>query len=179
MQLRHRFWIQWSLLIGSIFCALVWFLDSFRPDAILFPPIAYIVLGFAIGFIFLYILNWRVKWSILIEEIYEIVAYRQRTALSELTRTKHLSLLQVKDAIRTLQAQNRIMGKFESDLFIQATIDALDCGICQRPIKEINERVSCPYCGQTFHREHLKDYLLLKSSDCPRCTRRISLSEIN
>ncbi|MHA1409104.1 MAG: hypothetical protein ACTSQY_02075 [Candidatus Odinarchaeia archaeon] len=55
--------------------------------------------------------------------------------------------------------------------------DLLKCMVCKTPIKNTQQKIFCPYCGNPAHKSHLLEWLKIKSV-CPICGRKLKITDL-
>ena len=171
MNKSGRLALQWGSLGGFGILSGVWIQQANSPDWAGFRS------GFFIGalvcmgvFIGLYLWNWRLKWGVLKEEVYELVAFRSEVSLQSLAHAKMVSLWGIRDLISALLQEQRIMGHVEGDHLIMQEGAQPKCGICHQNIPRPTDQLACPHCKRRFHRQHLIEYLEAQQNRCPCCS---------
>jgi hypothetical protein len=55
--------------------------------------------------------------------------------------------------------------------------DKLKCTVCNLPIKDNEQRLFCPYCGNPSHREHLLEWIKVRGF-CPYCRKKLRRKDL-
>jgi hypothetical protein len=63
-------------------------------------------------------INWRYRWNFLVEGVFEVIAYRNSTSISELMRYFRASEELIVDIIYSLILKKRVSGRIEKGSFI-------------------------------------------------------------
>ena len=50
------------------------------------------------------------------------------------------------------------------------------CSICKHVIREKEKIVSCPFCDEQYHFEHLMEWVKIRG-ECPNCQKKLQLEE--
>jgi endogenous inhibitor of DNA gyrase (YacG/DUF329 family) len=55
--------------------------------------------------------------------------------------------------------------------------DKLKCIVCNLPIRENQQKLFCPYCGNSAHRTHLLEWIKIKGF-CPYCRKNLRRKDL-
>jgi hypothetical protein len=171
------------LILVSLVSFLIWivhlFIDSpSNPGFIFIYPELYIFLTCLIGYIYLYIRDWKEQIYFAESDLIETIAYRSKTSIKSLANVKKIKESNVKLIIQRLIDQEKLFGIIKDGLFISERTMVPICSLCNKDIKDRFLMVLCPHCKRPYHKDHIIDYINEYEQNCPNCKRFLELADI-
>ena len=106
----------------------------------------------------------------------ETIHYRAYTNILELAKAKRMSVEEVRAFVNHFIEQKKINGEIQGDTIVIKSIRTPNCGICDRPIYEIEvNMLICPFCKRPYHKDHLLEYFNRFEKKCPECKHSLDL----
>ncbi len=169
--------------IGSIALTIIWIVHiritlPGDPIEIFIYPELYAFLVCIVVFTILYLKAWKLKIATAETDIFETIAYREKTSIKNLAKVKKIKERQVITIIDRLLAQEKLFGIVKDGLFISEKTVLPVCDICKKEITEALLMSLCPYCKRVFHKDHLIDYINEMEQKCPNCKHPLTLADI-
>ncbi len=170
---------------GSFASLIVWIIHlsvvlPADPREILIYPELYAFLICQSIYVALYLKSWKVKMADAETDIFETIAYREKTSIKNLSKVKKIKECQVITIIDRFLAQEKLFGIVKDGLFISEKTMSPVCEICKKEITDNFLMSLCPYCKRPFHKDHLIDYLNEMEQKCPNpnCKHTLTLADI-
>ena len=172
--------VSLGLMVGSL---IVWFArvviwTPSNPILIFIFPELYVFLASLTIHAYLRIKAWKFKIYSAEGDIFETIAYRDKTSIKNLAAIKDVSEKEVVKILTRFIKQEKLDGFIKDGLFISEHPMVPMCALCNKEISDKLLMVLCPYCKRTFHKDHLIDYINEKEEKCPKCEHELQLEDI-
>ncbi len=149
-----------------------------NPLLVLLFPEFFILIGTICIYAYLYLRTWKLMIYSAESDIFETIAYRDKTSIKNVASIKKLKEKTVELILKRLLEQEKLFGIIKDGLFISEKTMKPICSLCNKEISDRLLMVLCPYCKRTFHKDHLIDYINEMESICPNCKHEVWLGDI-